>query len=136
MEFRPAQLVDYAALFPDQPRRTWKAARVQLLSGPAWTLWHEGEPQLICGLYPLHSGILEAWLMMPRRKPGPALLHHLLIRALTIMPERTVIARIDDRHAPGKRLAVMAGFVPIAEFLPETRIRTWVRPALAENSPS
>lgn len=134
MEFRAADLVDYARLFPDQPRRTWKAARVQILSGPAWTLWRDDAPQLICGLYPWHAGILEAWLMIPERRPAMPALRFLLMQALTVMPERTIIARIDDRQKSGKRMALLAGFVPTDDFLPGTRIRTWSRPGMPEEN--
>ncbi|MEO9613625.1 MAG: hypothetical protein ABJG86_11130 [Nitratireductor sp.] len=132
MEFRAADLLHYAALFPAAVagERQWKAARVQILSGPAWTLFEAGRPVLLCGLYPLHSGILEAWLMMPpHRRPGAAALRFLLESAATGLPERIVIARIDDANPAGRRLARLAGFVPVDEFLPGTAIRTWVRPA-------
>ena len=122
----PASLADYAALFPGRGRRFWRAAAVQILSGPAWTLWRGGKPVLVCGLYPLHSGILEAWLMMPR-PPSLAELRELVRRAEAVLPERIVIARVDDANVAGQRLAVMAGFLPIDEWLAGTRKRTWVR---------
>ena len=129
MEFRPASLADYAAMFPHAGRRMWKAARVQILAGPAWTLWRGGERQLICGLFPLHSGILEAWLMLPDgRRPALATLRFLLDRAATVMPERTIITRIRDDNAAGQRLAILSGFWPVEEHLNGTIIRTWSRP--------
>lgn len=131
MEFRAASIVDYAAMFPHCGFRMWKAARVQILSGPAWALWRDGERQAICGLYPFHSGMLEAWLMLREdRRPSLATLRFLLDRTMTIMPERTIITRIDDANPAGQRLAVMCGFWPTSDFLGETSIRTWSRPGV------
>lgn len=140
MEFRAASIVDYAAMFPEGGNRTWRAARVQILSGPAWTLWRKGEREAICGLYPFHSGMLEAWLMLREdRRPGLAALRYLLDRSATVMPERTIIARIHDDNIAGHRLALLAGFSPRDDFLGSTRIRTWSRPGiviLSQNDPA
>lgn len=131
MHFAPASLVDYAAMFPTASKRMWKVARVQILGGPAWTLWQKDKRQAICGLFPFHSGILEAWLMLPDSdKPGLAALRFLLDQTAEVMPERTIIARVDDDNVAGQRLALLAGFVPVDEFLPGTRIRTWSRPGI------
>lgn len=127
MEFRAAELADYAALFPQAGQRMWKVARVQILGGPAWTLWRGADRQAICGLYPFHSGMLEAWLMIAGR-PAPATLRFLVDRAATVLPDRTIICRIDDGNLAGRRLAVLAGFWPVDDFLPGTSIRTWSRP--------
>lgn len=129
MEFRAATLADYTALYPQLGRRTWRCAAVQITAGPAWTLWHEGRAVAVCGLYPLHSGILEAWFMLARRVP-PVALRHLLDRTATILPDRIIIARVDDGNRAGQRLALLSGFVPVDEWLEGTRIRTWVRPAV------
>lgn len=129
MEFRAASIVDYAAMFPHAGMRMWKAARVQILSGPAWTLWRDRERQAICGLYPLHSEMLEAWLMLREdRRPTLSTLRFLLDRTMMIMPERTIVTRIDDSNRAGQRLAVLCGFWPTGEFLGQTSIRTWSRP--------
>lgn len=131
MEFRAASLVDYAAMFPHHGFRMWKVARVQILAGPAWTLWRAGERQAIGGLFPWHSGMLEAWLMLREdRRPGLATLRFLLDRTMMVMPERTIIARIDDANIAGRRLAVLSGFWPTDEFLGATTIRTWSRPGV------
>jgi hypothetical protein len=136
MEFRAATLADYATLFPARGRRMWRVAAVQILSGPAWTLWRAGRPRLLCGLHPLHPGVLEAWLMLPiGARPGLATLRHLLERAGTVFPDHLVVARIDDRNPAGQRLARIAGFVPLDEFLGDTTIRTWLRPSLGAGTP-
>ena len=130
-EFQPADLVDYVSMFPDAGGRLWRAARVQILAGPAWTLWRDGSRLAICGLFPLHSGILEAWLMIPRgARPTLSTLRFLLDRAATVMPEQIIITRVDDDNRAGQRLALLAGFVPIDEWLRYTRVRTWVRPGV------
>lgn len=129
MTFLPATLSDYAALFPGRPRRFFRIAAVQILAGPAWTLWREGRPVLVCGLWPLHPGILEAWLMMPA-PPPLAVLRELVRRTERVFPEQVVIARVDDANVAGQRLAVLAGFLPIDEWLAGTRKRTWVRQAI------
>lgn len=132
MEFRPATLADYVALFPRRPRRSWKVACVQLQSGPAWTLWREQRPRLICGLYPGADGVLEAWLMMPVEIGlERATLRFLVNSTLSVFPDRPIIARIDDANRAGQRLAALAGFMPGNEFLPGTSKRTWIRPVLA-----
>lgn len=135
MHFEPATLVDYTAMFPHAGFRMWKAARVQILSGPSWTLWRDGERQAICGLYPFHSGILEAWLMLSEHKrPGLATLRFLLDQAAGVVPDRTIICRIDDDNLAGQRLALLAGFVPVEDFLAGTPIRSWSRPAIVNLS--
>jgi len=130
MQFRAAELADYAAMFPHAGNRMWKAARVQILGGPAWTLWRQGERQAICGLYPVEFGRLEAWLMLREdKRPALATLRYLLDRSATILPDREVICRIDDDNPAGHRLALLAGFLPLDEHLGRSRIRTWSRRA-------
>lgn len=129
MHFAPASLVDYAAMFPGAGMRQWKAARVQILGGPAWTLWRGEERQALCGLYPFHSGILEAWLMLASR-PKLAVLRFLLDNAAAVLPDRTVICRIREDNRAGQRMALLSGFVPADDFLDAARtIRTWSRTA-------
>lgn len=130
MLFRPASHADYAALFPGRPRRSWRFAAVQIAAGAAWCLVDGDARVLLCGLFP-DGDRLEAWLMMPAdRPPGRAALRRLVRETEAVLPDRTIVVRINDRHVPGQRLAVMAGFVPTREFLGETRIRTWVRQAV------
>jgi hypothetical protein len=129
MEFRPARLSDYAAMFPGRGQRGFRWAAVQILGGPSWTLWRGDEPVLLCGLWPFAPGVLEAWLMMPRRPPAAAL-KELLTRTLGVYPEKIIIARIDDTNTAGRRLALLAGFDPLDEHLPGTSIRTWLRRSL------
>ena len=132
MEFRAASLADYAALFPQRSQRFWRMAAVQILSGPAWTLWRDGDRIMICGLWPYCPGVLELWLMIPRgdRKPSLAALRYLLMRGATCFPDKIIIARIDDGNRAGQRLAELAGFTPLEEWLPGTRVRTWLRRSL------
>lgn len=129
MEFRAAALADYAALFPNRGQRFWRLAAVQILSGPAWTLWRAGRPALLCGLWPYCPGVLEAWLMMPggAGKPTIAALRYLLMRGATVFPDKIIIARIDDGNAAGRKMAELAGFIPLDELLAGTRKRTWLR---------
>lgn len=129
MEFLAAELADYTALFPLAGAKQWKGARVQILGAPAWTLWRGDRRQLICGLWPLHGGILEAWLMVPdENRPGLPALRFLLDRTREVMPERTIVTRIADDNMAGQRMALLAGFWPVEEHLPGTSIRTWSRP--------
>ena len=130
MHFAPAEFVDYARLFPAAPRLQWKAAAVQIAAAPAWTLWRNGSPALLCGLWPLEPGWLEAWLLVPpAARPSPAALRFLLDRARTVFPEAAIVARIEDGHAAGERMALLAGFLPTPAFLEGTRKRTWLRGA-------
>lgn len=126
MEFRAASHADYAALYPHRPRRAWRFAALQISAGSAWTLWQGGRPVAICGLFPLHSGIFEAWLMLARQIPAGAI-RTILKRTAAIMPDTIIIARVDEENTAGQRLALMAGFVPVDEFLAGTQKRTWVR---------
>lgn len=131
MHFAPASLVDYAALFPHVGNRMWKAARVQILAGPAWTLWRDGERQAVCGLYPLRPGALEAWLMLTETgKPSLSTLRFLLNQTAAAFPDMTIICRVSDANRAGQRLASLAGFEPTAEMLGDTDRRTWLRPPL------
>jgi len=133
MEFRGATLPDYAALYPGRPRRAWRFAALQILSGSAWTLVDDaGKPLALCGLYLLQPGILEAWLMLGPCVPMSGV-RRILARAAEILPEHIIVARVDESNRAGKRLALLAGFVPIDEML-EGR-RTWVRPALLPRAP-
>lgn len=129
MEFRAASLVDYVALFPNRSQRYWRYAAVEILAGPAWTLWRDGARVAMCGLWPFCPGVLEAWLMLPsgERKPALATIRYLLMRTAIVFPEKIIIARIDDDNLAGQRMAELAGFVPLEEWLPGTRMRTWLR---------
>lgn len=129
MEFRPAALCDYTTLFPAAPAVLWKGAAVQILGGPAWTLWAKGAPLLICGLWPFAPAVLEAWLMTPPNapRPGLAVLRYLTRRAGAAFPDHILITRVDDANMAGRKLAILAGFEPLDEFLAGTSIRTWLR---------
>jgi hypothetical protein len=131
MHFAPASLTDYTAMFPAAGQRQWKAARVQILGGLAWVLWRGEERLALCGLYPFHSGIFEAWLMMTGR-PSLSALRFLLDRTAMVMPDRTIICRIRDDNRAGQRMALLSGFVPVDDFLDAAKtIRTWSRPRAA-----
>lgn len=137
MEFRPATLSDFARLCPAVPRRIWKGAAVQITAAPSWTLWHDGAPLLIGSLVPFHSGIFEACLMVPPgAKLSLAALRYTMMRVATVMPDSTIIARIDDDNSAGQRLARLIGFVPIDEHLAGTAIRTWVRINVTDFAPA
>jgi len=130
MHFAPASLVDYAAMYPAAGNRMWKVARVQILAGPAWTLWADGTRQAICGLYPLRAGVLEAWLMLAEaEKPKAPALRFLLNSAAAVCPESAIICRVSDGNRAGQRLAALAGFEPTGDMLGATDRRTWLRPA-------
>ncbi|EKF43321.1 hypothetical protein NA8A_04798 [Nitratireductor indicus C115] len=134
IEFRPARLPDIPAIVRFQPRKLWKGIVTQVRSHPAWTLCLDGAPQLIVGVVPYTAGVLELWMFFapgfsraPRFK---SMMRLCLMHGATVCPDHILLARIDDRNAPSRKMAELVGFVPMEEHLPGTTIRTWIRPAL------
>ncbi|MCI5075653.1 hypothetical protein [Oricola sp.] len=132
IEFRPAELEDLVAVRRATPRRHFQKLTMQIRDYPAWAI-RSGEERLgLCGLAPIGSGVIEAWFLASTRlRHSPhrvAAMRALMLRLATVLPNDLLICRILEGHRAGERIARLSGFLPIDEWLPGTRVRTWVRP--------
>ena len=131
MEFRPATLADLAALRPLIPSKYWRALMSQVAGALAWTLWKGDARAALCGVDVLPTGILECWLVLPARpRATTAVIRQVLMTVATYFPDRVLIVRISDSNPAGRRMAILAGFLPLDEVIENTDFRTWARPAL------
>jgi hypothetical protein len=126
--FRPATFADLSAIGQSMTRPIWRLAQAQMMGGLAWTLWEGERRALIAGLHPFAFDVFEAWLLIaPGARPGRTALARLLMRARSVLPDNILIARVDDGNDAGQRMALLAGFLPLDEHLPGTKLRTWIR---------
>lgn len=125
--FRPATLSDLTRLQPVLPMKYWRGLAAQISSFPAFALDRCGVPVLIVCLVP-DRGTIEACVIFGRTPPPLSAMRQMLLSAATILPERSILVRIEDGNQAGQHMARLAGYRPTDDVFAGTK-RAWIRPA-------
>lgn len=121
------RMEDLARLQPAYPPRYWRGLVLQLARSVAWSIEDDGELLAIAGLYPDGPDFLELWLCIAPQVRGGAKARRLvrvLIRlAQDVCGNVPVAACVQRGHAPGLKLARLAGFREVGQLLDGRLVR-------------
>jgi len=125
----PATIGDLAELQGRFHARYWKGLVVQVARSIAWSVFDGDELLAIAGLYPTHPDYSEVWLAIAPHvrgsKRGRALVRVLIDLAGRVI-QGPAVAAVKAGHAPGLKLAKLAGFREVGTLL-DGRLVQFVR---------